>query len=153
MKLIGMFSPNGRMNWKRFIRVNLLLITWLIFFVPVWFGISCWTGFLGLFDKPNLLYWILVLVSWFLFSGAPFIIVSHIRRWHDLNKSGWNALASVPMTFTFPITILGTWILFSYGFWFGIFGVITILMPAVVVGYMCFAKGTNGENKYGTPNV
>ncbi len=150
MKLIGMFSPSGRMNRKRFIRVNLLFIAWSIFFLPIWFMVACWHGFFGLFDKPNILYWTLVCVSWFLFSGAPFVIVANIRRWHDLNKSGWLTLISAPIFFALANIIPWGIASIIYAHWVGI---IISSIAIMITVYMCCAKGTDGDNKYGKPQV
>lgn len=124
----------GRINRKRYFFFSLLSVI-LFLFLGVF---SLITGSAGLT--------LLLLLSAFFYFILLFISLM-IRRFHDLNRSGWWAFLFFCMTFSFQIggknysihalfdNLFLSWIIF--------------LGALAILGYCLFFKGTSGSNPYG----
>ena len=108
------FSFNGRINRKTFLIRNLVLFLTII-------ALTLLQIFLEDFKTPSLS---LIFFHFLLFFCCIFILISkaslNIRRFHDLNKSGW----------------------------FTLLGIIPIISFFVMI-YLYLFKGTVGSNKFG----
>lgn len=108
------FSFEGRLNRKRFIIcyvIGIIPILLLNFIIEL---LVEQTNYYALF----LVFLIAVPLIWFSLS-------IHIRRWHDMNQSGYYTLLN---TLGGSVTVLGV----------------------MLIAYMSIKKGTIGDNRYGS---
>lgn len=86
-------NPNGRCSRKQFAFLYLgalvvsAILEFLLGFAQLWYE-----GFI----VPEFLFWLGALAGWLIWFWLPFstylVIVTGIRRLHDLNRSGWYLL-------------------------------------------------------------
>jgi len=124
----GLFTTQGRLGRKRFI----------LSFIAMLISVFVWVLLMfGLFSISTNTF-MLVIVFSVLAPVVLFSISIHVRRLHDLNKSGWWYLL--------------IWIIASAGNRMEQFNPLD-LISIIILLYLCAKKGTDGENKYGADPV
>lgn len=109
----NIFSLKGRITRKTFVMTQLCVLVFFWIFVLLHNLIGEVQSSLIFVFKLLLMYTILTFTTWI-------SLATHVKRWHDRNKSGWMVLINL-------IVILILWSLIE----------------------LCFYQGTKGNNKYG----
>ena len=106
----NLFTPDGRINRKEFVLFHILCYVMLFFTIIIAGTLERISGNYGIFLTLGIFFLLLVLIQ---------RIFINIRRFHDIDRSGW-------------------WLLLYL-----------IGLGFIIFIFLCFLEGTPGPNKYG----
>ena len=133
---VNLFSFNGRSPRAAFWGLTIMIHILCVFFYFILYKI---VGANVLENKPSAIFLSVVVVV-----AVAASVALHVRRWHDLDKSGWLAATYfIPVAAAFVIAITSGFgnILFM--------AAISLALGAMVAAG--FSKGAAGQGKFGVP--